>query len=266
MNKEWNYDDGPMDLGRYCVIVLALDKSGSMTCNSEAVYEATVRFLEVLTEKNREALDFEYRIVLMTFDNEVHMLNADGIPLPPENVLELLDRGDYVCRGGTSLAEVFNHLDRLFSRREGGMLCHANKGDALPLTIFITDYMATDNQISYEEARSRLLSNRFYQKSARLCVFLGPEHKRSDAAELVGSESSVVVLEDDIVELLAPVVISSSIIMADATHIGDTRKTPGEIGLEQRERAADGTLAATNLSDEELERKLMELLKKPVQG
>ena len=266
MNEEWYYDNGSMDEGRHCVIVIALDKSGSMSCNREVVYEATVRFLEVLTEKNREELEFEYRVVLMTFDNEVHMLNADGIPLPPENVLELFDRKDYICRGGTSLAEVFNHLDRLFSRREGGMLRYAHKGDALPLTIFITDYMATDNQISYEEARSRLLSNRFYQKSSRLCVFLGPEHKRKDAAELVNSESSVVVLEDDIVELLMPVVISSSIIMANATHIGDLRKTPGEIGEEQRKRAASGKLASSNLSDEELEAAIRQAMNKNRQG
>ena len=266
MNKEWNYDSGAMDRDRHCVIVIALDKSGSMTRNSEAVYEATIRFLEVLTEKNQGELDFEYRVVLMTFDNKVHILNHDGIPLPPENVLELFDHRDYICRGGTSLAAVFDHLDRLFSRREGGMLRHAHKGDALPLTVFITDYMATDNQSSYEEARSRLLSNPFYQRSSRLCVFLGPEHKRRDAADLVGSDSSVIALDDDIVEMLAPVVISSSIIMADATHIGNSQKTPGEIGEEQRKRAADGAYAAAKLSDEELEATVTELLNKKQQG
>lgn len=246
------------DVGRYCVIILALDKSGSMTGNSETVYHATMELLQTLAKMNQTALDFEYRVVLMTFDTEVNVLNPDGVPLPPEHFLELFTLSDYVCRGGTSLAAVFKSVDSLFSRKNHGLLAESRKGDALPLVLYISDYMATDAQESYDAAKDVLLANRYYQKTNRLCIFLGPEHKRNAAAELVGSDDNVVALSQNLEMLLTPVIIDSSIIMADATHIGNTEKTPKQVAQEQREKSLCGEKAAENLTEEEL----MEEMKK----
>ena len=248
------------DDGRTCVVIIALDKSGSMTAKEEIVYNATEELLKGLARKNETGLDFEFRVILMVFDTEVHIINADYTPLPPEQVLELFERKDYKCSGGTSLAAVFTKLDQMFSRQGSGLLNQAQNGDLYPMVVFISDYVATDDEESYENAKNRLLDNRFYEKTNRLCVYVGAESRRSAAAELVGSEDNVLPIAADLESLLTPVVMGSTIMSTDATHIGNATKTPAEVAEEQKQRAEEGKHSAGTLNEEELQKELIKLL------
>jgi len=244
---------------RVCVVVIALDKSGSMGVREDVVHKATVDLLKALAKKNETALDFEFRVILMMFDTEVHVINADYTPLPPEQVLELFDRNDYKCGGGTSLAAVFTKLDQMFSRKESGLLSQSKPGDAYPMVLFISDYAATDAKESYENAKNRLLSNIFYGKTARLCVYVGGGSRRSAAAELVNGEDNVLALDTDLETFLTPVVMGSTILTTDATHIGGEKSTPKDTAQEQKKRAEDGKKSAKTLTDDVLEKQLKEL-------
>ena len=238
MNNNYDikvYEDFDDDC-RKCVVVIALDDSGSMTPKEEVVFNATKELLQMLAK-----------------------INTNSIPLPPEQLLELFERKDYSCSGGTSLAAVFRKLDQLFSRKEGGLLTQAQKGDPFPLVIFISDYVATDATESYESAKNTLLSNQFYAKTNRLCVFVGSGSRKSEAAELVGDEDNVLALESNLEGLLAPVIMGSTIIAADATHIGNTEKTPADVAKEQQQRAEEGHQSADNLKDEQLQEELRKL-------
>lgn len=252
------------DDGRTCVVIIALDKSGSMSAKEEIVYNATEELLKALARKNETGLLYEFRVILMVFDTEVHIINADYTPLPPEQVLELFERKDYKCSGGTSLAAVFTKLDQMFSRQGSGLLNQAKDGDLYPLVTFISDYVATDDEESYENAKNRLLSNRFYEKTNRLCVYVGAHNRRSAAAELVGSEDNVLPLDTDLESLLSPVVMGSTIMATDATHIGNATKTPAEVAEEQKKRAEEGKRSAGTLNEEELEEELRRLLESGV--
>lgn len=245
---------------RKCIVIIALDESGSMTPNEEVVFQATKQLLQTLAKKNESSLEFEFKVLLMVFNNEVKVINANSIPLPPEQLLELFERNDYSCSGGTSLAAVFRKLDELFSRKENGLLSKSQKGDPFPLVIFISDYIATDSIDSYESAKDTLLSNVFYANTNRLCVYVGAgKNRRSAAAELVGSEDNVLALETNLEALLAPVVIGSAIIASDSSHIGNVDKTPAEIASEQKDKAEKGEQSAELFRDMQLKKQLEEI-------
>lgn len=261
MNKNYDmkvYEEFDDDC-RKCVVVIALDDSGSMAPKEEAVFNAIKELLQMLAKENESSIDFEFRVILIVFNNDVHVINTNSIPLPPEQLLELFERKDYSCSGGTSLAAVFKKLDQLFSRKEGGLLIQAQKGDPFPLVIFISDYVATDATETYERAKSTLLSNQFYAKTNRLCVYVGSSSRKSAAAELVGDEDNVLALESNLEGLLAPVIMGSTIIAADATHIGNSEKSPATVAKEQQQRAEEGHQSADNLKDEQLQEELRKL-------
>lgn len=264
MNKDYNlkvYEDMDDDC-RKCVVIIALDDSGSMSPKEEVVFQATKQLLQMLAKENESSIDFEFRVILMVFNNDVHVINTNSIPLPPEQLLELFDRKDYSCSGGTSLAAVFRKLDQLFSRKENGLLNQAQKGDPFPLVIFISDYVATDAIESYDNAKNTLLSNQFYSNTNRLCVYVGSGNRKNAAAELVGSEDNVLALETNLEGLLAPVIMGSTIIAADATHIGNAEKTPADVAKEQQQRAEEGQQSAGNLKDEQLQEELRKLFER----
>ena len=61
---------------------------------------------------------------------------------------------------------------------------------------------------------------------------------RADAAELVGSEDNVVVLESDVDTLLTPVLIGSTLLSTDSTHTNTQNETnsPVELAEQQKKR------------------------------
>ena len=99
MNKDYNlkvYEDMDDDC-RKCVVIIALDDSGSMSPKEEVVFQATKQLLQMLAKENESSIDFEFRVILMVFNNDVHVINTNSIPLPPEQLLELFDRKDYIA-------------------------------------------------------------------------------------------------------------------------------------------------------------------------
>ena len=140
---------------RTCVLFLFLDKSGSVTTKEGSIYDAFTNLMEKLAKQNETALDMQIKVVLLTFDNNVHVFNPNNTPLPPEQVLELFERKDYKCGGGTSLANVFTELDRIFSREKNGFLTQMKPGDLYPMVLYVSDYVPTDTKEDYEKLRKQ---------------------------------------------------------------------------------------------------------------
>ena len=60
---------------RTCVLFLFLDKSGSVTTKEGSIYDAFTNLMEKLAKQNETALDMQIKVVLLTFDNNVHVFN-----------------------------------------------------------------------------------------------------------------------------------------------------------------------------------------------
>lgn len=246
---------------RTCVLILFLDKSGSMSPREDDIYDAFTELMRKLIDQNETSLDVHLKIILVTFDNDVHVLN--DTPLPPEQILELFARSDYKCGGGTSLARVFTKLDNIFSRKDNGLLANLKPGDHYPMVVYVSDYISTDEKKVYDDAKTALLSNRFYKKTRRLCLYIGNESHRSDAAELVGGEDNVVVLDPELVgTLLSPVLIGSTLLSTDMTHTNTNNETntPAELAEQEKKRALEGSASAQAQKDQQLHDELKKLL------
>lgn len=66
---------------RTCVLFLFLDKSGSVTTKEGSIYDAFTNLMEKLAKQNETALDMQIKVVLLTFDNNVHVFNPNNTPL-----------------------------------------------------------------------------------------------------------------------------------------------------------------------------------------
>ena len=238
-------------------VVLAVDASGSIRPYTRAVYQSLQAALETMAKANADAVDMVYRVKLLFFNTEVKEFHPDF--LAPEALLELLSEKDYQPGGGTHISKLYGALDELFSRRQ--LIKELHKGDPLPVVITISDMIATDPQAT-ASAGERLHSNRFFENANRLVVFLGPEDKRAAALALAGDEDHLLTLDSSLTpQLLAPILIGSTVMLADATHVNTGRgDSPRELAQQAKEREEKGRASAQALTDEELRRQFEEAL------
>ena len=246
----------PADL-MTCHVVLAVDASGSIRPYTRAVYQSLQAALETMAKANAETIDMVYRVKLVFFNTEVKDFHPDF--LAPEALLELLSEKDYQPGGGTHISKLYGTLDEIFSRRQ--LIKEMRKGDPLPVVITISDMIATDPQAT-ATAGERLHANRFFESANRLVVFLGPEDKRAAALALAGDEDHLLTLDSALTpQLLAPILIGSTIMLADATHVNTGRgDSPRELAQQAKEREEKGHASAHALTDEELRRQFEESL------
>lgn len=251
-------------------IIIPIDKSGSVKTLRNHIYKATIQALERIDKADADSVDFSYRVTILLFNGKTTIFNKQ--PLPAGQLLELFDEGSYQPEGQTSIVELHKTLDELLSRKSSiGLLQGMDKGDPLPTILMVTDYLPTDDENELTIAENQLLSNRFFQRANRLCIYLGAEQNRAAAARMVGGEDKVISIENAQIEaLLAPVLATTSIIMSDSTHINDG--STQQLAEEARDRAENGKEGAaafteypstdSQLSDDELAKRLEELMGK----
>lgn len=239
-------------------IVIAADKSGSMSFNQEAVYSAHQTLFQKAAADNKTNVDTEYAFWIKTFHDNVEEC-TDRAFVSPELAAAMFDRDRYQCSGGTNIAKLLLDLNGLYSR--SGVFAQLEKGDFAPVLVMTTDLQETDRREDYDSARDLLLNNPLFTKSKRIIIFTGesPE-KRKEAVELAGGEEYVISLGADVRQLLTPVLIGTTMMRSNATQMTNMTSTPEQTGKMIREKIEEGKRSAQNLTDEELEKELEQYL------
>lgn len=241
-------------------IIIPLDKSGSMSPKRKEIFAAMHELLNTLSKENQDNVDVVYRVRLATFNDKICEL-TDNAALPPEDVAEMFGEEDYVCTGFTGLAAVLDYIDKNFSRSPGAFLDGLRPGDPMPVVLMPTDMEETDAPDVIAAARARLMKNRFFTASKRIIIFVGSsENKKKTAAALAGGEENVICVTSNLKEYLAPIMISSTLIQSDSTHISNSTTSPEETGKELRNKTETGKDSQNQFRDKALEKELEDFL------
>ena len=252
------------DLEEYTLVYdwFVADKSGSVKSKEDKVYNALISTFSGLAENNKGSLDLLHRVKLSLFDSAIRDFNA--VHLPPEQLVDTFTADDFRCSGSTAMGEVFRYIDKEL-RSSSPVVSKLRKNTPKFNFILVTDGQANDPAGLRESARKLLDSNRFYRNYCRvLVVFLGEDSDKATAVALAdGHEENVVALSDDLVSLLAPILIGSTVTFTDGTHLTTTDDTSmADLAEQAKEREKDGTTSADELSDEKLRDELLRLMGK----
>lgn len=241
-----NIADQFYDGQRYIYVTFYIDTSGSMECHEKDLQESVTTVLEALAKHNATGEDGEFLVRIVTFNNDVDVLNEQF--LPPEQLVELIDNSTFHCSGGTNLTAIVNRIDSDCSR-QGVAFANKHSSDYQPFSILISDFVGTDSDTSREAAMDRLRQNQLYvKKSQALCVFVGPESQKHNVEILAGGADRVIALEDNLERYLTPVVLGSTINMSEATHL--SMDSSSSIAEQNAKRTADGTQSAEEFSQD----------------
>ena len=241
---------------RTCYLLLAIDISGSMSSCAKNVREAVMTYLRKIAEMNADAVDVRYKVKILFFNDSVREHSTEF--LDPAQILEVLTESDFTCSGGTHIGKLFETLDRIFSRK--GLIKDIDKGDPLPMFLAVSDLMETDS--SAMEAASRdLYDNRFFREANRLVLFVGPDDYRDAAVRLAKDEDHVMTISSALTaQLLAPVMMGSTLVMADATHLSGRKTSPQEIANDAAQQDQNGQQDAEQLKGDQLLKEKVEQL------
>ncbi len=244
-----------------CFINVIIDTSGSMKKHEAAMCSAMETTLSSLQNANANSIDTQFYVHLVTFNNDVTPLDSEY--LEPSQVLSLMTHATLECMGGTNLGKVLSYMDKAFSRT-GKIVQQLRKNDPKIMNLIITDFNGTDSASTRAGAMDLLSRNRLFQSlSHTLVVYVGDEAHKADALALAGGdERNIIQLSDDLSSLLAPILIGTTVSLSDGTHLNSSpdEKSPSELANESRQRAAEGSSSATQMSDTELRNSLLQLM------
>lgn len=244
---------------RTCYLLLAIDVSGSMSSCAKSVREAVMTYLRKIAEMNADAVDVRYKVKILFFNDSVREHSTEF--LDPSQILELLSESDFTCGGGTHIGELYEALDRIFSRK--GLIGSIDKGDPLPMFLAVSDLVETDSA-AMEAASRDLYDNRFFREANRLVLFVGPEDRKAAAVRLAKDEDHVMTISSALTaQLLAPVMMGSTLVMADATHLSGRQDSPRKLADDAADRDRDGQQDAEQLKEGQ---RLKEELEKLMRG
>ena len=233
---------------RVCRISLWVDTSGSMSGHAADMTKGTKNLLTELAEKNKNAEDCQFLVKIITFNNDVHVLNNEF--LDPAQLLEVVDDSTFSCDGGTNLTALLREMDAACSRQAEGFK-GAHRSDYKPVNVLITDMHGTDTQSARDAALNRLMDNQlFTKKSEVLCVYVGSENDIHYVEKLAGGKENIVSISDsdNFAKYIAPVVMGSSVLSSIETHVNG--QSNGSLAEEAKNRAGDGEKSAKQLMDE----------------
>lgn len=238
------------------LIVIMADKSGSMAIRRMEVFTAVQQLLETLRSENETNVDICYSVRLATFNDKITEC-TDNAALPPELVAEMFTEDEYACSGYTGLAAVYDYLDRNFSRRSDAFLSELQPGDPMPVVVLPTDMEETDDPAIIAAAHRKLMNNRFFCASKRIVIYVGSSaNKKKAAADLAGGEEHVICVTSNLKEHLAPVLVSTTLIHSDSTHVSNATTTPEETGKAIVEKTEAGKQSGNRFRDKNLEKEL----------
>lgn len=234
---------------RVCRITMWVDTSGSMSGHAADMTKGTKNLLTELAEKNKNGEDCQFLVKIVTFNNDVHVLNNEF--LDPAQLLEVVDDSTFSCDGGTNLTALLREMDAACSRQAEGFK-GAHRSDYKPVNVLITDMHGTDTQSARDAALNRLMDNQlFTKKSEVLCVYVGSENDIHYVEKLAGGKENIVSISDsdNFAKYISPVVMGSSVLSSIETHVNG-QKSNGSLAEEAKNRAGDGEKSAKQLMDE----------------
>lgn len=233
---------------RVCRITMWVDTSGSMSGHASDMAKGVKNLLQELADKNKNAEDCQFLVKIITFNNDVHVLNNEF--LDPAQLLEVVDDSTFYCDGGTNLTALLREMDAACSRQAEGFK-GAHRSDYKPVNVLITDMHGTDTQSARDAALNRLMDNQlFTKKSEVLCVYVGSENDIHYVEKLAGGKENIVSISDsdNFAKYIAPVVMGSSVLSSIETHVNG--QSNGSLAEEAKNRAGDGEKSAKQLMDE----------------
>ena len=238
------------------------DNSLSLKNKEDVLADQMSKIFSGLDEVNQSSVDTQVKVKLAFFNDKVSVFNDTH--LDPAQLADTFTNSDYTCSGTTSASAVFRYIDKELSRTNPVVQNLRKNSPGFTFVIF-TDAQLNDPANVREEARKVLESNRFYRDYCRvLVVFLGREQDMATAVALAnGDSSNVIALEDDLISLLSPVIINSTVTFSDGTHIQDeSTQDLSALSEKTKNREQEGSVSADSLSDEELAKRLSSLLGK----
>lgn len=231
---------------RVCRITMWVDTSGSMSGHASDMAKGVKNLLQELADKNKNAEDCQFLVKIITFNNDVHVLNNEF--LDPAQLLEIVDESTFYCDGGTNLTALLREMDAACSRQAEGFK-GAHRSDYKPVNVLITDMHGTDTQSARDAALNRLMDNQlFTKKSEVLCVYVGSESDFHYVEQIAGGKENIVSIRDNFAKYIAPVVMGSSVLSSIETHVNG--HSNGSLAEEAKNRAGDGEKSAKQLMDE----------------
>lgn len=238
-----------------------VDDSLSLKKKEEQIAAQISYILSNLAEVNQSSVDTQVKAKLVFFNHEVREYNE--VHMDPQRLADTFSAGDYVCRGNTYAGALFRYMDGELTRRNP-VIQNLKKNSPGFTFVIVTDAQMNDPGSVRAEGRRVLESNRFYRDYCRvLVVFLGQEKDMATAVALAnGDAKNVIALDDNLMpRLLAPLIVDSTVTFADGTHIGnDTARDLTSMAEKTKEREREGSVSADELSDEELTKRLRELM------
>lgn len=231
---------------RACRISLWVDTSGSMSGHASDMAKGVKNLLQELADKNKNAEDCQFLVKIITFNNDVHVLNNEF--LDPAQLLEVVDDSTFYCDGGTNLTALLREMDAACSRQAEGFK-GAHRSDYKPVNVLITDMHGTDIQSARDAALNRLMDNQlFTKKSEVLCVYVGSESDFHYVEKIAGGKQNIVSIRENFSDYISPVVMGSSVLSSIETHVNG--QSNGSLAEEAKNRAKDRDKSAKQLMDE----------------
>ena len=232
---------------RVCRISLWVDTSGSMSGHASDMAKGVKNLLQELADKNKNAEDCQFLVKIVTFNNDVHVLNNEF--LDPAQLLEVVDDSTFSCDGGTNLTALLREMDAACSRQAEGFK-GAHRSDYKPVNVLITDMHGTDTQSARDAALNRLMDNQlFTKKSEVLCVYVGSESDFHYVEKIAGGKANIVSIRENFSDYISPVVMGSSVLSSIETHVNG-QKSNGSLAEEAKNRVEDRDKSAKQLMDE----------------
>lgn len=231
---------------RVCRITMWVDTSGSMSGHAADMTKGTKNLLTELADKNKNAEDCQFLVKIVTFNNDVHVLNNEF--LDPAQLLEIVDESTFSCDGGTNLTALLREMDSACSRQAEGFK-GAHRSDYKPVNVLITDMHGTDTQSARDAALNRLMDNQlFTKKSEVLCVYVGSESDFHYVEKIAGGKANIVSIRENFSDYISPVVMGSSVLSSIETHVNG--QSNGSLAQEAKDRVEDRDKSAKQLMDE----------------
>lgn len=231
---------------RVCRITMWVDTSGSMSGHASDMAKGVKNLLQELADKNKNAEDCQFLVKIITFNNDVHVLNNEF--LDPAQLLEIVDESTFYCDGGTNLTALLREMDAACSRQAEGFK-GAHRSDYKPVNVLITDMHGTDIQSARDAALNRLMDNQlFTKKSEVLCVYVGSESDFHYVEQIAGGKQNIVSIRENFSDYISPVVMGSSVLSSIETHVNG--QSNGSLAQEAKDRVEDRDKSAKQLMDE----------------
>lgn len=231
---------------RVCRITMWVDTSGSMSGHAADMTNGIKKLLTELVDKNKNAEDCQFLVKIITFNNDVHVLNNEF--LDPAQLLEVVDDSTFYCDGGTNLTALLREMDAACSRQAEGFK-GTHRSDYKPVSVLITDMHGTDTQSARDAALNRLMDNQlFTKKSEVLCVYVGSESDFHYVEKIAGGKENIVSIRENFSDYISPVVMGSSVLSSIETHVNG--QSNGSLAQEAKDRVEDRDKSAKQLMDE----------------